>query len=152
MKQCYYSILNISTNATSLDIKKAYRLLALQLHPDKSTLPQSEANESFNQLQLAYETLINPIDRSYYDSHRLEILMESDDDLLHESIVNESLESTINYWMITTRELVEISNQTIQSSTYYTYYGSIYQRITTPEEWINQSVVFGDVYSDHVCV
>uniref|UniRef100_A0A2P2JD29 J protein JJJ2 n=1 Tax=Rhizophora mucronata TaxID=61149 RepID=A0A2P2JD29_RHIMU len=51
--QDHYSVLGISRNATSADIKKAYRLLARKHHPDVSK--RSEAVELFKSIHRAYE-------------------------------------------------------------------------------------------------
>ncbi|MDN5964412.1 MAG: DnaJ domain-containing protein, partial [Actinomyces sp.] len=53
----YYEILGVSREATSEDIKKAYRKKARQLHPDYAG-PDSE--EAFKDLSVAYETLSDP--------------------------------------------------------------------------------------------
>ena len=54
-----YSILDISNESASAeDLRKAYRKLALKLHPDKNKSP--EAEEKFRELREAYEELIDP--------------------------------------------------------------------------------------------
>jgi curved DNA-binding protein CbpA len=54
----YYSILGVERGASADDIKKAYRKLAHQYHPDVSKDPQGE--EKFKEVAEAYETLKNP--------------------------------------------------------------------------------------------
>ncbi|MCP2731636.1 J domain-containing protein [Limnofasciculus baicalensis] len=62
----YYNILEISRNATSGEIKKAYRRLARQYHPDLH--PENPAAvERFKAICQAYQILSNPEDRSQYD-------------------------------------------------------------------------------------
>jgi len=62
----HYAILGLTKTASSAEIKAAYRKLVKIYHPDKN--PNSyEAVEKFRQIQLAYETLIDPIARSKYD-------------------------------------------------------------------------------------
>ena len=59
----YYSILGVAKNASSQDIKKAYRKLAAQHHPDRG------GNEAkFKQVQEAYDTLGDPGKRQQYDN------------------------------------------------------------------------------------
>ncbi|MEQ9443110.1 MAG: J domain-containing protein [Cyclobacteriaceae bacterium] len=52
----YYQILGLSQNATTVDIKKAYRSLALKYHPDVN--PSLEANLRFQQIAEAHEKLL----------------------------------------------------------------------------------------------
>lgn len=63
----YYKILGVGKNATSDDIKKAYRKLALKYHPDKAG-NTPEAKEKFQDIVEAYETLSNTEKRSSYDN------------------------------------------------------------------------------------
>ena len=62
----YYSILGVSKNATDVDIKKAYRKLALQHHPDKNK-GNKESEEKFKEVTKAYEVLSDPQKRQTYD-------------------------------------------------------------------------------------
>eukprot|EP00096_Caligus_rogercresseyi_P006678 TRINITY_DN2338_c0_g1_i2.p1 TRINITY_DN2338_c0_g1~~TRINITY_DN2338_c0_g1_i2.p1 ORF type:complete len:379 (+),score=125.25 TRINITY_DN2338_c0_g1_i2:43-1137(+) len=61
----YYKILGLSRDAEASDIKKAYRKLALQFHPDKNKAPR--ADEAFKAIGNAFNTLSNPSERKYYD-------------------------------------------------------------------------------------
>jgi len=61
----YYKILNVSIKATKEEIKKAYRKLAKQFHPDKN--PDKEAEEKFKIINEAHEILINDEKRKNYD-------------------------------------------------------------------------------------
>lgn len=60
-----YNILEINPDATENEIKKAYLHLVKLYHPDKNKLPN--AVEHFQQIQTAYEILINPITREEYN-------------------------------------------------------------------------------------
>lgn len=70
--KCHYEVLGLSLQATDDEIKKAYRKSALQWHPDKhvDSSNKEEANKRFLEIQDAYETLIDPQERAWYDSHR----------------------------------------------------------------------------------
>ena len=61
----HYETLGVSRDATPDDIKKAYRSLARQLHPDVN--PGPEAEERFKEVGRAYEVLSNPEKRQAYD-------------------------------------------------------------------------------------
>src|SRR5215831_12097052 len=61
----YYAILVILRDATPGEIKRAYRKLAKQYHPDVNNNP--DAAERFRELTEAYDTLIDPDRRRRYD-------------------------------------------------------------------------------------
>jgi curved DNA-binding protein CbpA len=71
MTKKYYQILEISETATSEDIKKAYRKLAQQWHPDKwstkSLAEREKANEKMQEINKAYEVLSDEDKRKRYD-------------------------------------------------------------------------------------
>ncbi|MBL8929240.1 MAG: molecular chaperone DnaJ [Kineosporiaceae bacterium] len=61
----YYEVLGVSREATAEEIKRAYRKLARQLHPDVN--PGAEAEERFKEVGRAYDVLSNPEKRQMYD-------------------------------------------------------------------------------------
>jgi len=63
----HYRVLGVQTNATENELKKAYRKLALKLHPDKNSAPH--ADEAFKAVGLAYGTLSDPQKRTIYDRY-----------------------------------------------------------------------------------
>nr|ACO14958.1 Chaperone protein dnaJ [Caligus clemensi] len=65
MSKDYYSILEVSRQASESDIKKAYRRLALRYHPDKNNF--AEAEDKFKEIAEAYEVLSNEDKRRDYD-------------------------------------------------------------------------------------
>jgi molecular chaperone DnaJ len=65
MKKDYYEVLGVDRNASSDDIKKAYRKLALKYHPDKNH--DTKATEIFREINEAYSVLSDPDKRSQYD-------------------------------------------------------------------------------------
>ena len=64
----YYEVLGVAKTATADEIKKAYRKLAIQYHPDKNP-GNKEAEEKFKEATEAYEVLIDDKKRSVYDQH-----------------------------------------------------------------------------------
>jgi molecular chaperone DnaJ len=65
-KRDYYEVLGVSRAATADDLKKAYRKLARQFHPDVNR-GDASAEESFKEVNEAYEVLSDPDRRAAYD-------------------------------------------------------------------------------------
>jgi molecular chaperone DnaJ len=65
-KRDFYEILGVSKTATPEEIKKAYRKVAIQFHPDKNP-GNKEAEEKFKEAAEAYEILSDTEKRSHYD-------------------------------------------------------------------------------------
>ena len=64
-----YKILNVKKDATDVEIKKAYRKLAIKWHPDKNINNKDEANKKFKSISKAYEILSDKEKREIYDKY-----------------------------------------------------------------------------------
>jgi len=67
VKQDYYEVLGVPRNATDEEIKRAFRKLAFQYHPDRNKEPGAE--EKFKEINEAYQVLSDPEKRSRYDRY-----------------------------------------------------------------------------------
>jgi DnaJ-class molecular chaperone len=67
MAKDYYHILGVSKNASQEQIKKAYRKLAMQFHPDRNQGKEQWANEKFKEINEAFGVLGDPQKRQQYD-------------------------------------------------------------------------------------
>ncbi|CMS31824.1 molecular chaperone DnaJ [Mycobacterium tuberculosis] len=65
MARDYYGLLGVSKNASDADIKRAYRKLARELHPDVN--PDEAAQAKFKEISVAYEVLSDPDKRRIVD-------------------------------------------------------------------------------------
>ncbi|KAL7565591.1 hypothetical protein ACA910_014302 [Epithemia clementina (nom. ined.)] len=74
MEKTYYQVLELTEKpyreVTTLEIKKAYRRLALQYHPDRCSANEdrAQATERFKEVSQAYQVLSDPTQRANYDA------------------------------------------------------------------------------------
>lgn len=81
----YYDILNIDLNANEEQIKKAYKVMSLKLHPDKQrNLPEDKKAhpEAFTQLKDAYDVLIDADRKKTYDRFGVDFGEQSPDKMI----------------------------------------------------------------------
>ena len=67
-KRDYYKVLDVARTATEVEIKKAYRRLAMKFHPDRNP-NDHEAEDKFKECKEAYEVLSDAQKRAIYDQH-----------------------------------------------------------------------------------
>ena len=63
----FYALLGVAREASEAEIKKAYRKLAMEFHPDRN--PSPEAEGKFKEITEAYEVLRDPQKRAAYDRY-----------------------------------------------------------------------------------
>jgi molecular chaperone DnaJ len=71
MKQDFYVVLGVARDCSETDIKKAYRKLAMECHPDRNNGDKA-AEEKFKLVTEAYEVLRDPNKRAAYDRYGME--------------------------------------------------------------------------------
>lgn len=64
-KRDYYEVLEVSRSATTEEIKKSFRKLALKYHPDRNK--EADAGTRFKEISEAYQVLSDPDRRASYD-------------------------------------------------------------------------------------
>jgi DnaJ-class molecular chaperone len=71
----HYVVLGLRSSATLADIKKAFRQLASQYHPDRNSAADAPAR--FRLVQQAYDVLSDPVKRKAFDDNRQRNLLDS---------------------------------------------------------------------------
>jgi hypothetical protein len=64
----HYQLLQLPVTASLQELRQAFRSLSKRYHPDTTTLPVPQAEESFRRLRLAYAVLSDPQRRQAYDT------------------------------------------------------------------------------------
>ena len=72
--ESHYATLGVECDASTADIRKAYRALALKWHPDKNPEARAEAERRFVQISAAYEVLADEHKRLAYDRGGMEMV------------------------------------------------------------------------------
>ena len=83
----YYHILGISSDASQLEIKKAFRKLSIKFHPDKNE-GDPFLSEMFKNINEAYEVLLNPDKKSFFDES-LDLMKGFNEPLLNQHKAND---------------------------------------------------------------
>ncbi len=94
IKPDYYNILRVSREASKEDIKKAYRKLAIEVHPDKNK--SSDAHERFVEINEAYLLLSDDEARAKYDNEFFSNLQY--EDLFNSSVKDVFVDNDLNDW------------------------------------------------------
>lgn len=95
-----YELLNVSTEATEQEIKRAYRLLALKYHPDKQNTDNNNEKqrltEIFQSISEAYDILSNKNKRYLYDNYGEDVAKNPNDNNLNFSNNNNNNNTQFN--------------------------------------------------------
>ncbi len=75
----YYEVLGITPDATTDQIRRAYKMAALRCHPDKNHGRVAEAEAEFKEVTQAYGVLVDDKERAWYDAHKDAILRGDSD-------------------------------------------------------------------------
>ncbi|XP_021856364.2 DNAJ protein JJJ1 homolog [Spinacia oleracea] len=154
-KRCYYEVINLPQNCTPDEIRSAYKKLALQRHPDKliqSGVAVEDATASFQELVRAYEILSDPKERSWYDSHRSQILFSSSSTSGNDS--DSPLPDLFSYFSPSC-----YSDYTNPKTGFYKVYGDVFDKIFAHEikycrlmglnlGLVKEAPLFGDLKCD----
>jgi DnaJ-class molecular chaperone len=76
----YYGVLQIPKAATDVEIKKAYRKLAMKYHPDKNPDLPEEAASKFQEIGEAYDVLSDQEKRAIFDQYGYDGLKDGVDE------------------------------------------------------------------------
>ena len=66
--ETFYSLLQLAEDASLEELRQAFRRQSKRLHPDTTSLPAAQAQDSFRRLRQAYVTLLDPERRRAYDA------------------------------------------------------------------------------------
>ncbi|XP_067010445.2 dnaJ homolog subfamily B member 6 [Anabrus simplex] len=108
----YYQILEVSRTASTTDIKKAYRTLALRWHPDKNPQNLDEATKKFKEISEAYEVLSDDKKRRVYDQYGKDGLGEAARSRYRHDVDDYDL----NFFPFTFRDPVDVFQEFFGSS------------------------------------
>lgn len=86
----YYAIVGVASDASATEIRNAYRVQAMALHPDRNA--HKDTTQAFQLLQEAYSVLSDELSRAHYDAHDLDGDIRPTDAACAKSPSNEELQ------------------------------------------------------------
>ena len=125
----YYDELEVSRNASSEVISRAYKVLAKKYHPDTTTEDKKIAEEKFKKISEAYEVLSNEQKRAEYDK-TLQPEIDSDryNKVLHDNKIMAEQLSNLKSKINTNNSQPSRSNPNINNTTYSRQAGNTYSQ------------------------
>lgn len=126
-----YDVLGVAAEATTEEIKKRYRALAIRYHPDKLvglSTDSEAANAHFAAITEAYKVLSDDRQRRWYDAHAVERLSAAE---IEESHLDEAYFTSACYSGFE-------EDGKWSSKSFYTVYGSLFERIVELEQRFNE--------------
>ncbi|KAF8905002.1 DnaJ domain-containing protein [Gymnopilus junonius] len=136
----YYKLLEVSEDASTDEIKRSFRRLALIHHPDKNHNDIEEATRKFAGLQQAYEVLSDEQERAWYDSHRASLIPEPDAETVFEDIKRgTNLSTRVRDRGLTVRHLARFLDATTWDTwddgenSFFSIYRNLFARLASEE-------------------
>lgn len=132
--RCHYEVMGLPRDATSDEIKKQYRKLALQWHPDRNHGQEELATQTFKEISAAYTVLSDSQERKWYDDHREAILRGRGDgtQASGDNSDEEGDDYTINVWQYFSSSC--FSDYDDSQTGFYTVYRELFERIHDMEK------------------
>lgn len=123
--KCHYEVMELDKTATSEEVKKQYKKLALKYHPDRNIGREVESTEYFKLISSAYQVLSDPHERQWYDDHR--------DQILRGGVGTEEYdENTINLWKYFNNSCFNSFDDS--NGGFYSVYNSVFHEIYESEK------------------
>lgn len=127
--RCHYEVMGVAREASTEEIKKAYKKLALQWHPDRNYGQEELAAKTFKEISASYSVLSDPQERQWYDDHREAILRGKDFRGEGDDEEDDVMPNLFNYFTTTC-----FSDFNDEEGGFYDVYSDVFEEILDAEE------------------